>query len=376
VKILLLKPSSLGDVIHALPVLRSLKQHLPQSEIYWWIESTLAPLIENDPDLAGVLRFERRRWAAPRNWLGLWRAVQWTRRQSFDWVIDLQSLFRSAALAWLANGHLTIGLDEPREGARGFFDLVARRSSFHTHAVDWYLSVLPLLGVPVARQFEWLPQRPEVAAAVSEKWPAGNSPWLALQPGARWSNKRWPAESFAQLVRQLAQADERLQFALLGSEEDRMLGETIARAAASRCLDLTGRTTLPEMVEWMRRSELLVTNDTGPMHIAAALGKPVVALFGPTEPRRTGPYGQLNHVLRLELPCAPCLKSRCAYSKPFECLRALPPELVFDAVQGLLSRQWPTSSPAGGVSGSRLLSIITAPGFGKSARDIAWHSGR
>ena len=127
------------------------------------------------------------------------------------------------------------------------------------------------------------------------------------------------------------------RFAILGSGEDKPLGEIISHAAPERCLNLCGETSLPEMIEWVRRCDLLVTNDTGPMHAAAALGKPVVALFGPTEPRRTGPYGQLDHVLRLDLPCSPCLKSACHYEKPEECLRALPPALVFEHVQKLLA---------------------------------------
>ena len=97
-KILLLKPSSLGDVVQALPVLRLLKRHLLGSEIYWWVQSTFAPLLEGDPDLAGVLRFERRGWAAPRHWAELWRTIRWMREQAFDWVIDLQSLARSGAV--------------------------------------------------------------------------------------------------------------------------------------------------------------------------------------------------------------------------------------------------------------------------------------
>jgi lipopolysaccharide heptosyltransferase II len=333
VKILILKPSSLGDVVQALPVLRLLKRHFPGSEIHWWIDSALAPLLEGDPDLAGVVLFERRRWAAPRHWPEMWRSIRWLRQQAFDRVIDLQCLLRSGVFAWLANGKLSIGLDEPREGGRGFYDLIVRRPSALTHAVDWYLGVLPLLGVPVDGDFQWLPERPALAESVRRKWPVERARWIVIQPGARWLNKRWPAESYAELVRLLGAANPELNFVILGGAEDRSLGAVIARVNATRCLDLAGGLSLPEMVEWIRLSKLMVTNDTGPMHIAAALGTPVVAVFGPTEPRRTGPYRQLEHVVRINLPCAPCLKPRCAYVKPLECLRAIPPAAVLDAVQ-------------------------------------------
>ena len=336
-KILILKPSSLGDVIQAIPVLRLLKRHLPESQIYWWIESTLAPLLEGDPDLAGIIRFERRHWARPQNLLEFWRIVRWMRAQAFDWVIDLQGLARSAAIGWLANGAMFIGLDTPREGARGFYDIRVPRRTFLTHAVDWYLAVLPHLGVPDRGDFRWLPERPDVAAGVRRKWAVGDSPWLVLQPGARWSNKRWPAEYYSALVLQLVAARPELRFAILGAAEDRQFGQTIAAADPIRCLDLTGRTSLPEMVEWIRLGQLMVTNDTGPMHVAAAIGRPVVALFGPTEPRRTGPYGQGDRVLQHSLPCIPCMSSRCTYPKPVECLRAIPPERVLDAVLQLLA---------------------------------------
>jgi lipopolysaccharide heptosyltransferase I len=333
VKILILKPSSLGDVVQALPVLRLIKRHLPGSQIHWWIDSQLAPLLEGDPDLAGVVRFERRRWAAPQHWPEIWRSVRWLREQAFDWVIDLQCLMRSGIFAWLANGKLLLGLDEPREGARGFYDHIVRRPSFLTHAADWYLRVLPVLGVPADGDFEWLPPRPAVAEAVRRQWPVNGAQWITLQPGARWSNKRWPVESYAELVQLLAAANPGCRFAVLGGTEDRALGEVIARADPARCLDLTGRLSLPEMVEWIRLCELMVTNDTGPMHVAAALGRPVVALFGPTEPRRTGPYRQLDHVLQIKLPCVPCLNPHCSYVKPMECLHAIPPSAVFVAVQ-------------------------------------------
>jgi ADP-heptose:LPS heptosyltransferase len=87
------------------------------------------------------------------------------------------------------------------------------------------------------------------------------------------------------------------------------------------------------MVEWLRLCDLMVTNDTGPMHVAAALGKPLIALFGPTEPRRTGPYGQLENVLHIELPCSPCFKDHCTYEKPNECLNAISPAMVFERVR-------------------------------------------
>jgi heptosyltransferase I len=339
-KILILKPSSLGDVIQALPVLRLLKLHRPDAEIFWWIDSALAPLLEGDPDLAGIVRFERKRWAAPRQWPNVFRSVRWMRAQNFDWVIDLQCLARSGIFAWLANGQLLVGLDEVREGARGFYDIAVRRASFHTHAVDWYLAVLPKLGVPVHNNFVWLPERPQVAADIKRKWlgePASTphsafrTPhWIAVQPGARWKTKRWPAENFAAVVRALAQKMSDVRFAVLGAAEDRPIGETVARAEPQRCLNLCGQTSLPEMVEWLRLCRLMITNDTGPMHVAAALGKPLVALFGPTEPRRTGPYGQLASVLRLDLPCSPCFKQHCTFEKPEECLKAISPGMVIE----------------------------------------------
>ena len=331
-KILILKPSSLGDVVQALPVLRLLKRHLPAGEIFWWIDSSLAPLLAGDPDLTGIVRFERRRWAAPRHWPEMLRSVHWIRAQRFDRVIDLQCLARSGAFAWLANGKFLIGLDEVREGARGFYDVAVRRASFHTHAVDWYLAVLPRLGVPVHNHFVWLPERPAVTAAVQSRWQTDGSRWIAIQPGARWLNKRWPVEFFADLVRRLAWKFPGARFALLGDREDKPRGDIILRVEPERCLNLCGQTSLPEMVEWIRLCDLVITNDTGPMHVAAALGKPLVALFGPTEPRRTGPYGQLQNVLRIDLPCSPCLKSYCTNAKRNECLQALSPTTVFEFV--------------------------------------------
>jgi heptosyltransferase-1 len=334
-KILILKPSSLGDIIQALPVLRLLKLHFRNAQIYWWIDSSLAPLLEGDPDLAGVVRFERQRWSSPANWPEMFRSIQWLRAQRFDWVIDLQGLLRSGIFAWLARGDFLVGLDNPREGsregARGFYDWAVRAPK-GTHAVQRYLSVLPALGVPVNTSFQWLPPRPHVAASVKAKWLELGlaSRWIALQPGARWDTKRWPVENFTKLVRLLAKKFPDARFAVFGSTGERALGETISAATPERILNLCGKTSLPEMIEWLRLCELMVTNDTGPMHVAAALGTPLIALFGPTDPRSTGPYGQLENVLRTGLECSPCFHGYCVWKNPMECLTAISPEKVFE----------------------------------------------
>jgi heptosyltransferase-1 len=332
-KILILKPSSLGDVVQSLPVLRLLKLHLPQSEIFWWLESSLAPLLAHDPDLAGVFHFERKRWASPSGWPELWRTLRAMRRERFDWAIDLQGLARSGLFAWLSGADLSIGLDNDREGAREgarlFYDAIAPRSAPGLHAVDRYLGVLAPLGVPVHARFQWLPDRPALAAQVRKKWPADSARWVVLLPGARWDNKRWPREHFEQLVRQLPPLAPGVKFAILGGKDDCGLGGAIAAANPESCLDLTGRTSLPEMIEWVRRADLVITNDTGPMHVAAALQRPVIALFGPTDPGATGPYGQRRNVLQLtSLPCVPCLKGHCSYERPLACLTDISPQAV------------------------------------------------
>jgi lipopolysaccharide heptosyltransferase I len=332
-KILILKPSSLGDVIHALPVLRLLKSHLPQSQIYWWLDSTLQSLLEDDPDLAGVIPFDRQGWASPRRWPKMLSSLLDLRAKHFDWAIDLQGLARSGIFAWLSNAALTIGLDNGREGARAFYDLTPPPPPPGAHAVDRYLAVLPLLHLPARGNFEWLPKRPGIAAQIQQKWNPAPGPWIVLLPGARWDNKRWPVEHFIQLAR-LMRGMDALNFVILGGDDERAAGEAIAKENPGRSLNLAGQTTLWEMIEWVRHGRLVISADTGPMHVAAALGRPLIALFGPTDPRKTGPYGKPGSVLQINtLPCVPCMKPSCHYAVPQACLINLTPSGVYARVR-------------------------------------------
>ncbi len=309
-----------------MPVLRLLKRHNSANEIYWWLSDGLVPLLRDDPDLAGVIPFHRRQWRSPLNWPHLMGSILELKTMRFDLVIDLQSLLRSALFAWAAQGALTVGLADPREGAPAFYDYAIPRPSAHTHAVDWYLQVLNFLKVPIHWDFEWLPPHPALAANVSQRRQA--QPLVILLPGARWPNKRWPIEHFCELAKILSRNDSRLRLAVLGGREDMPLGEQVRRAAPEAVWDLTGRTELPEMVEWIRQAEVVVSNDTGPMHVAAALGKPVVALFGPTHPDRTGPYTPKKEVIRATLPCVPCMRARCANPVTMACLWRITPASV------------------------------------------------
>jgi lipopolysaccharide heptosyltransferase II len=158
-----------------------------------------------------------------------------------------------------------------------------------------------------------------------------------LLPGARWENKRWPAEFFAETVRQLGGEDSSLNFAILGGSGDRALAEVISHANRDRCLDLTGRTSLSEMIEWLRGADLVIANDTGPLHVAAALGRPVVAIYGPSDPLHTGPHLQSDRVLQAnDFPCVPCMKRTCSYREPLACLRSITPERVCERARMIL----------------------------------------
>jgi heptosyltransferase-1 len=331
-KILIIKPSSLGDVVHALPVLRLLRRRFPDATIDWWVQPGNAPLLEGDVDLDRWIPFKRKEWGTPMGWKDLFTTLRSIRRQRYDWVIDLQALARTGALAWLSGGQLTIGLHDMREFAPLLYDRSVARRDYHTHAVDWYLDVLRTLEVPVDSDFEWIKPQAEVVSRAGEYLPTTKGPIIGLQPGARWLNKRWPTERFKDLTKDLLARFPQCTVVVFGGKEDAELGERILPTGESRCRNLAGKTSLLETVEVIRKCSAMISNDTGPMHIAVAVGTPVFGLFGPTEPSRTGPYGQLDRVIRAPTECSPCMKSTCYYEDELACLKGITTERVLQRI--------------------------------------------
>ena len=336
-KILICKPSSLGDIIHALPVLRHIKRAWPQAQVYWWVNTGLASILEEDPDLMGVIHFDRRAWGRLRQLPRNLEQIRRIRRMKFDYVLDLQALLRSALFSWLLRPGRLIGLDARREAHRSSTTRLFSRPHPNTHAVDWYLEVLKALKIEPSADFEWIAPKPLAAQSLQArlKITADTAPMktLLLQPCTRWQSKQWPLEHFISCVKEILERREDIQVYLLGSREDKATGEAIIRVSGrKRVRNLCGSLSLPEMVECIRLGDLMLTADTGPMHVAAALKKPLVALFGATNPYRTGPYEQLDSVLMAGLPCSPCLRKRCPLTPSPKCMYDLAPGRVVEAI--------------------------------------------
>ena len=336
-RILIIKPSSLGDVVHAMPTVAALRRRFPSAKITWLVKRKWAAVLEGNPHLDEVLALD----LSPTGWPAAWRAV---RAGSFDAVVDLQGLLRSAVLGWISGASVRIGFANGREGSPWFYTERVTVPSPPIHAVDRYLLTAKYLGadpgevkpsdfpLPHDAQAEARVEVLLVAAGIQ----AGGM-LVAMNPSARWDTKRWPPESFAAVGDRLQQ-DGAARVALIGGRDERPLGEQVMRAMRTMPVDLIGRTTLKELIALLRRVRLLVTNDSGPMHLAAAVGTPVITLFGPTDPARTGPYGAGHTVLRSGVPCSPCFSRRCMNSVLMECLTTIHPEQVFDAAMRLVEQ--------------------------------------
>ena len=333
-KIALRMPNWLGDAVLALPALHSLRQAFPEAEIHAVTRGWGPDLLEGHPSLNGIIPLPE-----DRDLKALRTSGTGLKKLGFDRGILLTNSFSSAFLFFLA------GIPERWGYARdGRGILLTRAVPFkgrdgNLHQTDFYLHLLRSLGIEPAGFGPGLVSSKEDAAwadTALENWGAASGrPLVILSPGAAYGPaKRWPADRFAGLARKLRD-EAGAAVAVIGESGDAAAAALILEALDGRGLDLTGQTTLSRLIAVVRHARLVVTNDSGPLHIADAVGVPIVALFGPTNPAATGPRRGPAAVLKKEVPCWPCLYRACPYDH--RCMTRIEVEDAFEACRQLIA---------------------------------------
>lgn len=350
VRILIVKLSALGDVIHTLPALTTLRRHAPTAVIRWLVEDAAADLLENHPALDQRLvlpRRELRRLRQEKRWFEMARTLLRFRRElraeSYEWVIDFQGLAKSAVWVAAARSPRKAGFDRglPRnEGAWLTLHQRVMPPAADVHALERNLILLEGLGFPRLPIRYDLPITPELESRartlLEETGVAPGQTWIAVNPVTRWPTKDWHPEGFAQVIRGLDKSG--IVAVFTGGPGDKPAIDAVERSLGRPVPRLDGRTRILELAALFRIAPLVLTTDTGPMHLAAAVGARVVALFGPTAPWRTGPYGPGHEVLREELSCSPCFRRTCltaSYERRACMLRILPERVVTAVLRNL-----------------------------------------
>ena len=342
-RILIVRLSALGDLIHALPVLFAIKQALPSTAVDWLVEDNYAPVLALVPELdrriivrakspGGVddaIRFGG-------GGIGYVRAVSFLRAQRYDAALDLQGLIKSAVWARASGAQRVIGFD--RDHLRE-----AQAASFYSetvvppgagHVIDKNLAVLSALNVPDTPIMPRLQPTasPDVVAAIVAA--GGPRKFIVLNPGAAWSNKRWPADRFGAVAAGLYNRT-RLRSLITWGPPERALAESVVAASGGAAL-LAPATSVADLAVLMRDAAVVVSGDTGPLHIAAAMGTPLVGLYGPTWPERNGPWDPKDHVLSRADTCVCHHKRHCLRGAP--CINEISVERVVSAAQRRLRR--------------------------------------
>ena len=326
--------SALGDVVMTLPTLAALKARYPGAALDWLVEPAAAGLLAGHPALNRVFVSPRpmlKKMAAAGRLVSAKRLlVDFSldlRRTDYDVVLDLQGLLKSGLMVGLARGRRKVGFARAREGAHFFLNEKMPPYDPERHAVRRYLDAAAYLGAAAPEPLLPYFSPPEAARQRTEALlgPAAGSGLVILNPGAKWVTKRWPLAHWQALARRLAREKD-LRMVLTGGQEDAAEAEDIEKTAGpGAILNLCGRTSLPELAAILARARLMVTADTGPLHLGAAVGAGGLALFGPTRPQRTGPWGGDFEILQPPRPCLGCLKKKC----PLPCLADLTPEMVW-----------------------------------------------
>jgi lipopolysaccharide heptosyltransferase II len=329
-KILIVLHGSVGDVTRAIPLANLVRKGFPQAFIAWAVEPASAPLVERHPAIDEIILFERAEWRR-----SLRPFLTRVRSRQFDLVLDLQRHLKSGLISWWSGAPVRIGFH--RRDAKELNWIFNNR---HIPAADSgssklgdYLKFAELLGIepyPIEWNFPLLAEEAErVESIVGDI----GAPFAVFYVGARWESKRWFADETAKAAAEI-QRLYGLQIVLLGGEDDAPFAKEVQRHGATRVFDWTGRTTLREAIGILSRAKVAVGPDSGLMHLSAAVGTPVVSLWGPTDPGRTGPFRYERFVIQGRAACAPCYLRRCPIGRV--CMRSITSESVVDKVGGAL----------------------------------------
>jgi lipopolysaccharide heptosyltransferase II len=335
-KILIVLHGSIGDVTRAIPLANLVRRGFPRATITWSIERPALPLVEHHPAVDEIVLFEREHWR--RSLRPFLRLIQ---GQRFDLVLDLQRHLKSGLVSWWSGAPERLGFH--RRDAKEFNWLFNNRhipaAVNGTSKLNHYLKFAEFLGIepyPIEWKFSLLP---EENAAVENLLRDVDGAFAAYSVGGRWESKRWFPDEAA---RSAAEVKRRhgLEIVLLGGKEDAAFAGEIERRAGARVFNWAGKTTLREVVGILSRAELTVGPDSGLMHISAAVGTPVVSLWGPTDPLRTGPFGCDDLIVQGQAACAPCYLRRCPIGRV--CMRSITSEAVLAKIDLALSRKGKT----------------------------------
>ncbi len=329
-KILIVKPSSLGDVVHSLPFLNAVKHCFPTAEIHWVIAKGLEGLLEEHPMVTKCIVINKDLWKkisrAGDTVAEIRELYRRLRSEHYDLVVDLQGLLRSGLITMATHAPKRVGFAEAREGSRLFYTEKVKGGR-DLHAVDRYMKIAAYLGCPAAESGLLFPL-PQKQSDRMTRIRTDLQEYAVIVPGARWRTKIWPPENFGKVAARLP-----IRSVVIGGGSDRAIAGEVVSASSGHAQSLAGETDLSELIELMRGARIVITNDSGPMHIAAALNVPVIAVFGPTSPVLTGPYGKGHVSMQSKEPCAPCFKRECADMK---CMHGITPEAVAEKVRAIL----------------------------------------
>lgn len=342
-RILLMKPSAVGDIVHTLPVLVRLRERFPDAHIDWFVTPENADLVRHHPALSDVVLFDRRRYARfGRDWFatkGVMHLLRTLRRNRYDLVIDLHGQLRSAMFTLATGAAVRVGFEKTREGAWLVYSHHIPLPVESVHAVDRYLWLGRVLGFEPGEPDFRIYVPPDADARVDEMLAAhglAGRPLALLVPGTVWETKHWRVAGFAGAARHLSRRD--FAVVLAGAPKDRPRVKEVASLCPAAC-DLCGQTTLAEMISLVRRAAVCVTNDSGSMHLAVALKRPLVSVFGPTSPVLTGPYRRMEAVVQAHVPCSPCLLrklSQCPHQHI--CMTEVTTGMVIHRVESVLAQ--------------------------------------